>query len=38
MSDGMIILIVIAVFVVLSLMATIANIKAKPPKPIEKET
>lgn len=36
MSDGMIILIVIAVFVVLSLIATIANIKAKPPKPIEK--
>lgn len=30
MSDGMIILIVIAVFVVLSLIATIANIKAKP--------
>lgn len=36
MSDGMIILIMIAVFVVLSLIATIANIKAKPPKPIEK--
>lgn len=36
MSDGMIILIVVLVWVFLSLIALVVNIKAKPRKPIEK--